>query len=206
VVGVFRDYHHFSLKENIEPMVLRIAPRLSRFVSLRLAAEDVPGVLAHATTTWESLYPGYPFRYFFLDEDFNEQYQSEEQLSRIFTTFATLAILIACLGLFGLAAFTAQQRTKEIGVRKVLGASVLSIVGLLSKNFVGLVALAFIIAAPLTYFGMAQWLQDFAYRVNLSWWVFLLAGGLALLIALMTVSYQSIKAALTDPVKSLRYE
>ena len=206
VVGVFRDYHHFSLKQDINPMLLRIVPRYARYVSLRLAASDIPDVIAHTEATWESLYLGYPFRYFFLDDDFNNQYQSEAQLSRIFTAFATLAILIACLGLFGLAAFTAQQRTKEIGVRKVLGASVPSIIGLLSKNFVGLVALAFLIAAPLTYFGMEQWLQEFAFHIEISWPIFLMAGLTALLVALFTVSYQAIKAALADPVKSLRYE
>ncbi len=142
----------------------------------------------------------------FLDDHCNRQYRAEARFSTLFRYFAGLAILIACLGLFGLASFTAQQRTKEIGVRKVLGATVPTIVGLLSMDFVRLVGIAFVVAAPMAYFALDRWLADFAYHIELSAWTFLLAGLIGLLVALLTVSYQSIKAALADPVKSLRYE
>jgi putative ABC transport system permease protein len=147
-----------------------------------------------------------PFAYSFLDEDFRAQYESEERLGEIFTYIAFLAIFIACLGLFGLAAFTAEQRTKEIGVRKVLGATVPGIILLLSKDFLKLVAIACVIAIPLGYFVAQKWLEDFAYHIDLGVGIFLAASGLAVLIALVTVSYQAIKAAVANPVKSLRYE
>ena len=144
--------------------------------------------------------------YFFSDDTYNMQYQSEARFGKLFTCFAVLAIIISCLGLFGLSAFNTIQRTKEIGIRKVLGASVADITGLLAKKFMLLVLIAFIIAAPLAWYFMHQWLQDFAYRINMSWWIFIAAGSGALFIALITVSFQSIKAALANPVKSLRTE
>jgi putative ABC transport system permease protein len=147
-----------------------------------------------------------PFSYRFLDESFNQMYRAEQRIGRIILIFSTLAILIACLGLFGLSTFIAEQRTKEIGIRKVLGASVSGIVQLLSKDFIKLVALSFIFAAPLAWYFMNKWLQDFAYRIHISWWIFLLAGVLAVTIALVTVSFQAIKAALMNPVRSLRTE
>src|SRR5690606_12610376 len=141
----------------------------------------------------------YSFEYFFLDDDFERQYQAEQRLTKIFGTFSFLAILIACLGLFGLASFMTAQRTKEIGVRKVLGASVPGVVGLLARDFVKLVFASVLVAAPIAYFGMDRWLEDFPYHISIPWWIFLVTGVLALLIALLTVSYQSIKAALADP-------
>jgi putative ABC transport system permease protein len=144
--------------------------------------------------------------YVFLDDNFNRNYVAEEKMLTVFTYFSGLTILIACLGLFGLATFTAGQRTKEIGIRKVLGASVGTIILLLSRDFLRLVAIAFVLAVPLAWYAMDKWLQDFAYRIGIGWWVFALAGGLALLVALLTVSYQSVKAGLTNPVKSLRTE
>ena len=156
--------------------------------------------------TWAQFYPDWPFEFHFADQGFDAQYRGEESLGQIFTTFALLAIGIACLGLFGLALFTAQQRTKEIGVRKVLGASVGSIVVLLSKEFTILVLVAFVVAVPLAYVAMDRWLQDFAYRVDVPWWIFVVPGLAALVIAWLTVSYQSIKSVLTNPVESLRYE
>ena len=150
--------------------------------------------------------PNRPVEYFFLDDDFNRQYQAEVRFGQVFTAFAALAIFISCLGLFGLVAFTAQQRTKEIGVRKVLGASVSSIVLLLCQSFIGLIVLAILLAAPIAYFGMSHWLQSFAYRVNIHLSVFLLTGAAALLVMCLTIGFQSIKAALTKPVKALRYE
>jgi putative ABC transport system permease protein len=150
--------------------------------------------------------PGRPFRYRFMDESFNNMYNNEQRVGKIAFTFAVLAIIIACLGLFGLATYMAEQRTKEIGIRKVLGASVQGIVQLLSIDFLKLVAISFVFAAPAAWYFMNRWLQDFAYRINISWWVFAVAGVLAIVIALVTVSYQAIKAALANPVQSLRTE
>ena len=206
VVGVVKDYHHFSLKEKIDPMVLRVRPQTFEYFSVRSATDDMPAILGHLESRWERLFPGYGFRYFFLDSEFESQYVAEVRLTRIFGTFAFLAILIACLGLFGLASFVAAQRTKEIGVRKVLGASISGLVLLLSKDFAKLVIVALVIAAPLAYYAVNQWLQDFPYRIGISPTVFVIAGSGALLIAVMTVSYESIKAAIADPVKSLRNE
>jgi putative ABC transport system permease protein len=150
--------------------------------------------------------PQRPFIYSFLDEDFNQQYQSDFRFRQIFTTFSILAILIACLGLLGLATYTAEQRTKEIGIRKVMGANVGNIVGLLSKDFVKLILIAILLATPLSWYGMNLWLEGFAYQVSIQWWVFLVAGVGSIIIALMTISFQSIKAALMNPVKSLKSE
>ena len=150
--------------------------------------------------------PGAPFSYEFLDQGFDNMYRAEQRVGKIAITFAVLAILIACLGLFGLATYMAEQRTKEIGIRKVLGASVSNMVAMLSKDFLKLVAISFVLAVPLAWWAMYKWLQDFAYRVNISWWVFVLAGAIALAIAIVTVSFQAIKAALANPVKSLRAE
>ena len=206
VIGVVKDYHHHGLQQAIGPMVMAIAP-FYNFFSLRIATDDdVPATLAHLEQVWNSFFAGYPFTYFFLDEDYDRQYRAEERLTKIFALFASLAVLIACLGLFGLAAYTAQQRTKEIGIRKTLGASILSIIALLSRDFIKLVLLACLVATPVAYVAMQRWLEVFAHRIDLSGWIFLLAGALALATALLTVSYQAIKAALTDPVKALRYE
>ncbi len=150
--------------------------------------------------------PDYPFDYYFLDEAFDQLYVAEQKMGQILGVFTVLALGIACLGLFGLGAYAAEQRTREIGVRKVLGASVGGIVLLLSKDFTRLVLIAFVVAVPVAYFAMSRWLEDFAYRIDLSWPIFLMAGSLALAIALATVSYQAIRAALADPVKALRYE
>ena len=206
VVGVVHDYHHNSLKQKLEPMVLVSMPQMFSFFSLRLATDDLSATMAQLEQTWQTLFPGYPFESFFLDVDFDTQYRTEQRLMRIFGIFSGLAILIACLGLFGLAAFTAQQRTKEIGVRKVLGASVPGIVLLLSKEFTRLVLFGVVLAVPAAYFAMDLWLDTFPYRVDISWTVFLVAGLAGLGIAWLTVSYQSIRAALTNPVNALRYE
>jgi putative ABC transport system permease protein len=156
--------------------------------------------------TYKTINPNQPFEYTFLDQTFADQYRDDERKGNLFLAFSSMAIFIACLGLFGLATFTAEQRTKEIGVRKVLGASVANIVTLLSKDFLKLVLVAIVIASPIAYYAMHRWLQDFAYRVDISWWIFGLAGLLAVGIALLTVSFQSIRAALVNPVKSLRSE
>jgi len=205
VVGVLEDYHHHGLQEPIGAMMFGIRSGNGLF-ALRIRAAEAASVLDHVRQTWAQFFEGYPADTFFLDDDFARQYEQEERLSRIFGTFALLTVLIACLGLFALAAFTAAQRTKEIGVRKVLGASVAHLILLLSKDFLKLVFIAFLVAAPIAYFAMQRWLEDFPYRIEISWVLFLIAGLAALGIALLTVSYQAMRAALADPVKSLRYE
>jgi putative ABC transport system permease protein len=156
--------------------------------------------------TWKKFLPNLPFDYRFIDEDYAQLYEAEQRQGRVFIGFAVLAIFVACLGLFGLAAFVAQQRVKEIGVRKVLGASTAGIVGLLSKDFLRLVIIALVIASPLAWYFMHKWLDNFAFRINISWWIFVAAGVLALVIAFVTISAQSLKAALANPVESLRSE
>ena len=171
-----------------------------------MRGENIPETIAFMEKTWKQFVPEKPFEFTFVDENLNQLYREEMRAGQLVETFAGLAILVACLGLFGLAAFTAEQRTKEIGVRKVLGASVRSIVLLLSTEFARLVLIANLIAWPVAYFLMGGWLQNFAYRVDLSWWVFALSGMIALLIALGTVSYQALRAAVANPIDALRYE
>ncbi len=205
VVGVIRDFHYASLHQAIAPLLLYYAPRHAT-LSLRLTGNDLPGTLASIRQTWEAFEGAYPFDYAFLDQTFARLYESEQRLMQTLGLFAVLAILVACLGLFGLAAFNAERRTKEIGIRKVLGASVPGLVAMLSKDFARLVLIAFVVAAPVAYLVMTRWLDAFAYRVDLGPGVFLAAGAVALAIAFLTVGYQALRAALADPVKSLRYE
>ncbi|HKZ67366.1 MAG TPA: FtsX-like permease family protein, partial [Chitinophagaceae bacterium] len=171
-----------------------------------LKTNDYSRLLGGIEKSWIKLNPGTPFVYSFLDQDFQRNYEKEQRTSRIVVYFTFIAILIACLGLFGLAAFSAEQRTKEIGIRKVLGASVANVTALLSKDFVRLVLVAIVIASPVAWYGMNKWLQGFAYRIEISWWMFAVAGLLAVMVALITVSFQAIKAAIANPVKSLRTE
>lgn len=205
VVGVFQDFNWSSAHEQREAALFGLT-EAGGHLSLKVSTDDLPQTIASIKEVYTSLFPSNPFTYRFVDEQFDEQYREDQRFAALFTLFAALAIAIACLGLFGLASFTAQQRTKEIGVRKVLGASVPGLVTLLSKDFLKLVFIAFVVAVPVAYFAMQRWLEGFAYRIELGAGVFVLAGSLALLIALLTVSYQAIKAAVTDPVKSLRYE
>ena len=206
VIGVVKDFNYISLHRTIEPLTLPFEAYASRYLSLKVGGEDLPATIAQVQGIWEKLAPHRPFLYSFLDEDFNTQYQSDFRFRKIFTTFSVLAIMIACLGLLGLATYTAEQRTKEIGVRKVLGADVSSIVGLLSKDFVKLILIAIIISTPLSWYAMNRWLEGFAYQVPVHWATFLIAGVLAIVVALVTISSQSIRAALMNPVKSLRSE
>ncbi len=206
IIGVIKDFHFEALHLEIKPMVLSIHPRWFGNVSVRIRPENIAATLGFLQEHWQSFEPGYPWRYTFLDEDFDRLFQREERLSQIFGVFTLLAVFIACLGLFGLASFIAEQRTKEIGVRKVLGATVQSIVTLLTKEFTKLVGFAFVLATPIAYFVMKNWLQNFAYRTDMNPLLFLSAGVLALLIAWLTVGYQALKAALTNPVEALRYE
>ena len=206
IIGVVKDFHFESLHQEISPIVFYIQPGDYRHISVKLRRENIPQTMAFLKEEWSKYRPNYPFDYFFIDENFDELYRSEEKLGQVFGAFALLAICIACLGLFGLASFTAEKRTKEIGIRKVLGAPVLGIIFLLSKEFTRWVIVANAIAWPLAYFVMQKWLQNFAYRTSLGLWIFVGAAGISLVITLLTVSFQSVKAALADPVSSLRYE
>ncbi|GAB2586918.1 ABC transporter permease [Spirosoma areae] len=205
VVGVVKNFHFESLRRNIGALSFVLSAN-SGAASFRLSSTDMPALIKQIEATWKQLAPGQPFSYQFMDESFDNMYRAEQRIGTIALTFALLAVLIACLGLFGLATFMAEQRTKEIGVRKVLGASVSSLVALLSKDFLKLVLIAIVLASPLSWWAMSKWLQDFAYKIDIEWWMFAGAGGLAIGIALLTVSFQSVKAALMNPVKSLRSE
>ena len=206
VIGVVKDFHFESLHTEIAPLLLHIQPESFREIAVRIRPGNLSQTLAFLEQQWQAFEPLYPFQYSFLDEDFDQLYREEERLGRIFSYASFLALFIASLGLFGLSAFTTQQRTKEIGIRKVLGSSLSGIVLLLSKDFLKLVGVAFCFAAPMAYLAMNRWLDAFAYRIDLSWPILLVAGLVALCIAMLTVSYQAIRAALADPVKSLRYE
>jgi len=206
IIGVIKDFHFRSLQQPIKPLSMRIEPGGSNLISANVSAANIPATLAAIETKWKTLIPNRPFSYYFLDEFFDKQYRGEERFGSLFLNFAILAIFISCLGLLGLASYSTMQRTKEIGIRKVMGASVSGIINLLSKEFLMLVVLSFFIAMPVAWYFMHSWLQDFAYRTELSWWVFVLAGAIAIFIALFTVSFQAIKAAIANPVKSLRTE
>ncbi|RAK02786.1 putative permease [Larkinella arboricola] len=207
IIGVIKDFHFASLRQKVEPAVFYYRPNnnLSR-IYIKTTGLDAPKAVAAAEKLWKQYSPDYPFEYQFMDVQYNEMYKSEQRTGQLFNFFAGITILVSCLGLFGLATFTAQQRTKEIGIRKVLGASVTGIVALLSKDFLKLVVIGIVIASPIAWWMMSQWLTEFAYKIDLDWWVFALAGLLAILIAFATVSFQSIRAALMNPVRSLRSE
>ena len=206
LIGVVKDFHHHGLQRAIEPLYFIFDPTRCQYLSIKIQSNNIAETLSALENIWQTQVPNRHFEFFFLDTDFEKQYQSEQHLSKIFTIFATLAIFIGCLGLFGLVAFAAQQRTREIGIRKILGASITGIVTLLSKDFVKLILIANLIAWPIAYYTLNQWLQTFAYRINLHITTFIFAGLIALLIALITISYQAIKAAQANPIDSLRYE
>ncbi|MFT4152881.1 ABC transporter permease [Parafilimonas sp.] len=206
IIGVVKNFNFESLHQNVGQLCLQLSKYGGGFVAFKVNAANIRNIVSATENKWKTLAPSMPFSYRFLDESFNEMYDAEQRVGKIALIFSVLAIAIACLGLFGLATFIAAQRTKEIGIRKVLGASVSGIVQMLSKDFVKLVAIAFIIAVPLSWYLMHKWLRDFAYRINISWWMFAVAGFVALMIAVTTVSFQAIKAALANPVKSLRTE
>ncbi len=208
LVGVINDFHFESLHQRILPIVLftSTTPDGYRRISIKISGNNIPAALSHIEATWKKFLPETPYDFTFLDERFADLYKAEQQQGSIFTIFSFIAIFIACLGLFGLSAFTITQRIKEIGIRKVLGASITSIVTLLSKDFMKLVIIASVIAFPIAWYAMHNWLQDFAYRITIPWLVFIIAGIAAALIALATISFQAIKAAVANPVKSLRTE
>jgi putative ABC transport system permease protein len=205
IIGVVKDFNYNSLRQTVTPLALFYGNQTSK-IALKINTANIKGLISQIENKWKAMAPGQPFNYTFMDEQFNNQYRTEQRISQISISFAVLAILIACLGLFGLVTYAAEQRIKEIGIRKVLGASVTNLVSMLSKYFLKLVALSALIAFPVAWWAMHKWLQDFAYRVQIGWWIFVVAALIALAIALLTVSFQAIKAALTNPIKNLRTE
>jgi putative ABC transport system permease protein len=206
IIGVVKDFHFESLHQEISPIVMFLSKTDLSQISIRISPENIPQTMAFLKDIWAEMRPDFPFSYYFIDENFDQLYRSEEKLGRIFSVFAFLSVLIGCLGLFGLASYSAERRTKEIGIRKVLGASASGITVLLSKEFTKWVLLANVIAWPAAYLIMSRWLQSFAYRAGMSVGIFLLAGGIAWIIAFLTVSYQAIKASIADPITALKYE
>jgi putative ABC transport system permease protein len=205
IIGVVKDFNYNSLRQTVTPLALFYGDQIGK-IALKINTANAAGLIAQIEDKWKAMVPGHPFSYAFMDDQFNNQYTTEQRISKISITFSVLAILIACLGLFGLVTYAAEQRIKEIGIRKVLGASVTNLVGMLSKDFLKLVTISALIAFPVAWWAMHKWLQDFAYRIQIGWGIFVVAGVIALLIALITVSFQAIKAALTNPVKNLRTE
>jgi putative ABC transport system permease protein len=205
IIGVVKDFHFESLKKKSGPLCFLLG-KSTGLASFKVSAASVKELIPSIEKKWKALAPGMPFSYRFMNDSFNEMYRSEQRAGTIAIVFAVLAILIACLGLFGLVTYMAEQRTKEIGIRKVLGASVGNVVTMLSKDFLLLVAIASVLAFPVAWWAMNKWLQDFEYRISISAWVFVSAGVAAILIALATVSFQAVKAAIANPVKSLRTE
>ena len=206
IIGVFRDFHQKSLRYPLEPVILQPLYDNSYPISVKLNTSNLGATLKTIKEKYASFFPNNLFDYYFLDEKFNRQYKDDQLFGKAFGIFAAFAVCIACLGLLGLSLFATSQRIKEIGVRKVLGASVSSIVVLLSKDFIQLVVVGFVISAPVAYYIMHNWLNDFAYRIPIEWWIFVLAAVVSVMIALATISFQAVKAALSNPVKSLRTE
>jgi len=205
VRAVIKDFHFASLHTPVEPLVLFPGGWGNNLI-VKTSGNNLAATISFLESKWKELAPHRPFEYRFMDEDFQKLYSSEARTGKVFTIFRGIAILLACLGLFGLSVYATQQRVKEIGIRKVLGATVTNITGLLSVKFLLLVGIAFVLASPIAWFMMNKWLQDFAYRVDISWWIFAVAGLSVLFITLVTVGFQAIKAALNNPVKSLRSE
>jgi ABC-type antimicrobial peptide transport system permease subunit len=206
VIGVVKDFTYKSMHEKMGPLIIFNNPNWRNQFTVRTRAKNASLAITGIAATWKKMIPGSPFEYNFLDDTFNNLYKKDQQTSLLILAFALIAVTISAMGLFGLAAFAAAQRTREIGIRKVLGASVTGITTLLSKDFVKLVCVAILIATPLAAWAMQQWLQDFAYRIAISWWMFAAAGLFALFIALFTISFQAIRAAAVNPVRSLRTE
>jgi ABC-type antimicrobial peptide transport system permease subunit len=208
IIGVVKDFHFKSVKEAIDPLIIHLGQkrRYYQYLTIRIDSENTAKVISFIEKTWEKLFPDYPYEVHFLDQSLDDIYRSEKRIKTIFSAFAFVTIIISCLGLFGLAAFLSEQRTKDIGIRRVLGASISGIVFSLTKDFTQWVLIANVIALPVAFFAMNRWLQNFAYRIHLSIWIFIVSGLVALFIAILTVSYQSIKAATANPVDALKYE
>ncbi|MEO5891135.1 MAG: ABC transporter permease [Ferruginibacter sp.] len=205
IIGVVKDFNTASLKEKIEPTVIYFEPA-GRILYVRTKGKYAAAAVAVANSLWDRYNPGFPFEYNFMDEEYDALYKSDQRTGDLFNIFSAIAIIISCLGLFGLATYTIQLKTKEIGIRKVLGATVMSVMVLVSKDFLKLVSLAILIASPIAWWAMRQWLQNFVYRIEISWWIFFFSGVIAIAIAVLTIGLQSVKAALANPVISLRNE
>jgi putative ABC transport system permease protein len=205
IIGIVEDFHYESMKENIRPLCFRLGNSPS-IISLKMNSQNMSEVVELATEVWKKFAPHQPARFSFLDDSYAAMYADVRRMGHIFTYFAVFAIVVACLGLFALSAFMIEQRTKEIGIRLVMGASLKNIFNLLTADFIKLVVISIVIAVPLAWYGMQEWLKDFVYRIDIAWQVFVVAGSVALLIALFTISFQAIKAALTNPVNSLKSE
>ncbi|MGH2565914.1 MAG: ABC transporter permease, partial [Ginsengibacter sp.] len=205
IIGVVKDFNYSSLRDNIQPLALTYSAD-NGAVTARVKTTNLPALMQQIQNDWKDISANQQFTYSFMNDDFDATYRSEQHVQQIFFSFSALAILIACLGLFGLAAYAAEQRNKEIAIRKVIGASTANIINILSTDFIKLVCISILIASPIGWFAMNKWLEDFAYRINIGWTVFLIAGLMAIAIALITISFQSIKAAIANPVKSLRTE
>lgn len=206
VVGIVKDFNYKSLHNKIEPLVIIYLPRQGQFVNLKISGTNIPATLEKVSSVWNELAPGFPFSYHFLDQDFEQLYKKDDQMAKAITLFSLIAIAIAALGILGLSIFMGEVRIKEIGIRKINGAKISEVMAMLNKDFMKWIAIAFVIATPIAWFAMNKWLESFAYKTALSWWIFALAGLLALGIALLTVSWQSWKAATRNPVEALRYE
>jgi putative ABC transport system permease protein len=206
IVGVVNDYHQVSLKRAMDPTIFYCSPYYGEFYSIRIQTNNLNQTLDHVKACWEKAFPGNPIDYFYLDDFFNQQYENERKFGKLFTSFAVLAVIIGCLGLFGLSAYTAMQRTKEIGIRKVVGSSDRSIYLLLSQEYLKLIVLSILLASPIVWWFMNGWLQGFSYRMPMGVDVFLIAGIAVLLVSLITISYQTLKAIRVNPADSLRQE
>jgi putative ABC transport system permease protein len=206
VIGVVKDFHYKSLHERVEPAVLHIYPQAYSKVAVKLRGDKIETELAGIKTLWNKFSPDYPIEYNFLDESFQKMYKAEDKLKILLSIFTAITIFVACLGLLGLAAYAAERRRKELGIRKVLGATVQGLVVLLSKDFIKLVVLSLVVASPVAWYFMSKWLESFAYRIDIAWWMFAVAAILAVMLALVTVSFQAVKAALSNPVQNLRTE
>ncbi|MFX0117542.1 MAG: ABC transporter permease, partial [Candidatus Hodarchaeota archaeon] len=206
IIGVVKDYHYASLQLKIRPLLLMNEPLFLSVILVKIQTQDIASILSYMQNVWDRLFPNLPMPYEFVDDLFAGLYRTEQRQNQLLLWFSAAAIFIAYLGLFGLASFTAEQRNKEISVRKVMGASVPNILSMLLKEFTRWILLAAVFACPIAYWAMNRWLQNYVYRIEIEWWPFVIATGLAFLIAILTVSYQSIKAATANPVESLRYE
>jgi ABC-type antimicrobial peptide transport system permease subunit len=206
IVGVLKDFNDRSFRRDLAPLLITTFNRIYYQAGIKLATTDPSSTIQSIEKIWIQVFPDYVFEYKFLDDKVANFYKQESQLSKLYKIFATIAIILSCLGLYGLASFMAVQRIKEVGIRKVLGATAVNIVYLFSKEFIILISIAFVIATPIAWYYMHQWLQDYPYRIDMSWWLFIAGGIASIIIALITVSFQAIKAALANPVKSLRAE
>lgn len=206
IIGIVKDFNYKSLHIEIEPLFLAIRPRYFNYACVRVNAADSGGAIKAMEEAWKTFSPAFPFEYSFLNAQIDNLYKAEKRMGGVFNSFTALAVFIACLGLFGMASFAAERRTKEIGIRKVLGASVPGVVALLSKESAKMVLISNIIAWPVAFFAMNGWLKSFAYRTKIGLWIFFAAAAAALIIAVLTVSYQAVKSALANPASSIRYE